>query len=531
MECICTKCGTLWESEELAFNLTKRIGKEVERAIRTMADSGQKAGLLEACREIFPEGKEKTMYKAREEELWELPQIGGRRDAQTQRYVKYTVPYDEILRGLETVKNSRDNERDVGNIKALGQWIEEKKADLKGSYIVLFLQKTGDGDIHFDRILDGDTNEIVSVQRICPGCGNPMSYWSGRYKELRLTVLGGPRVSKSTTLTACADAFLKMSQGIIWEAYGDAGDEEEKKKTKDIGGSKAKKERDESWKEFYDSCLSRYRENMRLIASPLDGIPNVTFRVDLEQGRYLSLTFIDLPGELMRAERSQELYVKYKPFYDNVDFVWYCTDPGEVRQIEGAAEDTEEIRELGYEDDKRVLRTETIAQRMRVLSGCFKMAGRTVPVAYILGKTDVSLISGDERKRYSLYAEGTEDKFNPLDIKQFWEHSWKVREYIYTYNPELIRCFEECFQERCYIALSAYGFDPCNNPENKQKQPYHVTLPFMWMMALRNCIPVRVVYRKWFFWSHVDTEILNDLEDSVRERALENLYTKGAFRI
>ena len=507
MECICTGCGKLWKSEELAFDLTDRIKTEIEVWIHAFAEAGERSGLLGSNERLFNVWKQKpeTRFLVSEKELYNLPEIETDTKAEGDKYVKYAEFYEELMRRLE----SREGE------KNLGKWLRENQLLFGDDGIYLWLRKSGGGKIRISQIRDMKTRKALAEYRVCPVCGHKMSYWSGRYRELRLTVLGGPRVSKSTTLTACADAFLQKSQNIVWEAW----------------------EEDEEWEVFYENYLKLYREGKPLKATNPENekIPEITFRVMVGEAdsdddeNFVVLTFIDLPGEYIKGRMSDAIYEKYKPFYDHIDFVWYCTDPGEVRQIKGSAQDTTAIEELGYGGTQEIIPTREIIEHMTSLSSFFRRADRKVPVAYILGKTDAGAIDDEDKKQFSLYLPDKTESFNPLDVKEFWEHSWKVREYMELYNPALIRGFEQCFGERCYIAASAYGCDP-RKKEEKRLRPYNRTLPFMWMMALCNCIPVFVKHKVRARVQEA-VEILNDLPEDVRKKTVNNLYTRGFYKI
>ena len=87
-------------------------------------------------------------------------------------------------------------------------------------------------------------------------------------------------------------------------------------------------------------------------------IPRLSFRVKVGKKK-ICLTFIDLPGEFNGGKGvSVEVYRRYKHFYDNIDFIWYCTDPGEILQLDGSG------KKLGYDKDDDIISVERLCENM-----------------------------------------------------------------------------------------------------------------------------------------------------------------------
>lgn len=518
MECMCPNCGKKIKNGELAFDLTaflqKRVLEEIEKAQWKDADVMNQ--VKDGCNIYFNHWMNNGYpLKVSEKELWKYPEVSDGGDLTKEKQVLYSIPVQKI-----TAKTVKDDctEGDEEIKKAFTDWLEKNQELGKKTYM-LRLVKSGDGDICFDEIQY--QTEIIANKRICPECGSEMSYYAGRYQEWTLTVLGGPRVSKSTALTSCAAAFMDRNDDLIrWDIHPtDAGSEF-----------------------FIKNYLTEYKAGRELKATETqnDKIPRLTFRVTIgketaRKKKYLCLTFVDLPGEFNNEKGlAPELQERYRNIFQNIDFVWYCTDPGEIEQLQG-----EIVRnELGY-DEKKIIETDRIKDNMRRLSAYFSHSNRKVPVAYILGKTDAAAILPEDKRRYGLYDENGGEPTLPFDVRSFFRRSEKVKQYMMNKNTGgLVNEFEKMFPERCYIATSAYGYNPKKVDAEKEhvKKPYHCKEAFYWMLALRNCIDVKVEHHVSGLFgigakTHVIEGRLTELDDEVREKAYKNLYMSGNYTI
>lgn len=503
MKCLCPNCGKKVDSEKLGFDFTDFIQKKIKQILSEGGSKPETVQIASESEKFFNYWKEKRPFLVSEDDLWNLPEPKDAAMGVHEKDVIYKLPYREIRNRLE---------REEGNFK---KWMIENEEKIMNKDCFLMLKKDGGGEIRVNRIREINSDWKGIDKRQCPECHGVMSYWSGRYPEICLTVLGGPRVSKSSTLTACAFAFSDAGGSICWEGSID----------------------DESYVAFDENYLSRYREGKppRATNVDYDTIPRLTFKVRIDN-RNICLTFIDLPGEFNNKKGIDgQIYNKYKNFYDNIDFVWYCTDPGEVMQLEGEAQHREEIMALGYEADQEVIKLPRLLSNMRNLAGFFTPSGRKVPVVYILGKTDLDIISSQDKEEFGLYKQEESDIELPLDIRQFCGQARKVKNYIEKYNPAMIKTLEENFENRFYFAISAYGYNPKNekNIENGKK-PYHCTWPFYWMLALENCIDVRVTAETRRFGKRHREEFidkLGNLPKEIKRNVLYNLYMHGPYKI
>ncbi len=491
--CLCPLCGKKVKSKDLVFEFTGFI-KERMKALILGGDTSK--DVLSGLETFFNTHK---FYES-EEKLCALPRLNDQRDSSLEH--EYCLPYEEIRKqiGYST------------GVKSFKEWVESNIEAIVSQKYTLLLDrdKTGTDDkIRIDKVLYKDRDRTVDVARVrrCPDpeCRGAMSYWAGRYKEISLTVLGGSRVSKSTTMTACIAAFMDQSEDICVQPS----------------------EEDASWLLFRDNYLRRYQSGIKIEPTDTqeDRIPKVSFRVRIKE-KSIVLTFIDLPGEFDGINGiSNEIYRRYEDFYKNIDFVWYCTDPGEVQQLTGSSK-----KLLGYEENQEIISTNKLASNMRNLSAFFGRAGRRIPVLYIVGKTDSEIIGEQDKADFDLYSPKDDDKYELLDIETFYRQARKTKEYIMKYNPEIVRTFEESFKDRAYVAVSAYGYVPENGSVGMKKKPYHCRIPLYWMLALRNCMEVGLTAKRGRRRQEY-ARFLKELDEDIREKAEYNLYMNGPYKI
>lgn len=513
MKCMCTGCGKKIESGRLCFDFTDFIRKKLISAIKEQ-EGGE--GVVADCIKLFNEWKATKPLIESEEKLCNLKSAADEAGSEYMRYVRYKIPAEEIIDRAGKYDGGR-TDKEPNKFVA---WLNGYK-DIPSGFFELCLKKTGDGDIRVNQVYDADEGEEIAAVRRCPECFSEVSFWAGRYKEICLTVLGGPRVSKSTTLTACVSAFLEGDGLIQWEGSED----------------------DSAWKLFKKDYLEKYREGVTILPTDnqMDNIPRLSFRVCIGNEK-ICLTFVDLPGEYNNKDGiNSEIFKKYRYFYENIDFIWYCTDPGEVKQLQGTADNSEDIRALGYEKGQEIINVGKLKSNMTDLASYFKAAkkgGERVRAAYILGKTDADIISDDEKKEYGLFLPEEKEVYDVFDVRRFYNQSDKVRKYMKLYNPGMVKAFEDNFENRCYIAISAYGYNPKDFEKGKTeatKQPYHCRLPFYWMMALTNHIDIKLkVERKKSFGRTYMEEMearLAELSERDKKNVLDNLHMHGSYSI
>ena len=480
----------------------------------TMNDDNEAGAVRGGIEAVFNLLSKKDRLVFSEEEIWNWMPIPN----ESSKTVKMRLPYERIRSLFERYNNSAMN----GNViqKAL-EWMRRGEVTLACMCFPMILEKEGDGDIRFNLIRSPLDQRPVVEERVCPECGETLSFWAGRYDEICLGILGGPRVSKTTTLTACATAFMRPGgyEGITWEGSN----------------------RDTEYRNFKEGALQRYQEG-RPIGATLttkNSIPRLSFCVSVRDKRTgqmagkLTLTFVDLPGELNNEKGIDALFFeRYAQYFENVDYLWYCTDPGELLQLRASAQDNPVVHNLGYEGDKRVLTNDEIKDNMRRVAALLNRNGKQIPVVYILGKTDSELISDSENYMYHLYSRNPGRDYHiaeqPFDIRFFCDEGNRVRNYMIGQNPDLIRTLEENFAKHCYVALSAYGFTP-TDAGNDSLYPFNVTVPFMWMLAMESKIQITKYIRNWRGAFEQIRYYLNQAPKKELEKDYFNLFIRGAY--
>lgn len=538
---MCPNCGKKIGDGELCFNLSKAIEDMLKEFVNeTKKDnekqelndgieylfnglqeeltSAQIAEILDVNKKNIIDGKDSNPACFSEKELWGMSQYGAvDDDLSSFRTIEFKFPIDRILKYKGVVeKNDKDN-----ITKDLWNFLSSNRDILLNKEHYLRLQKTGDSNdsICFDKI-----ENYPDIKRRCPRCLGKMSYWAGRYEEITLSVLGGPRVSKSTAVVACAAAFMsavKPDPLIRWELS----------------------EEDEGVAAFKKDYLEVYQTGTPIEATNLNSsqIPRVSFRVTIgverEHPMYICLTFVDVPGELNSDKDSNNKFneLRYPHIFPNIDFIWYCTDIGEVGQLA-----KEDLKDLGRGEEAAISRAK-IKDNMSKLNSYFKHKTKIVPVAYILGKTDSRKISDDDKEEYELYPSDENDKREtslPFNVRSFYFRSEKVKKYMEKQGSgELVDTFDKLFRDgHCYIAMSAYGFDPAHT-EDYIPNPYHSKEAFYWMLALSGLIDICTERNEitGLFIKRVrtvdDIAKLGSFDEEYQETIRHNLCMKGPYKV
>lgn len=508
MECICWNCGKKIPSSKLLFKFTNFYRKIIPTAIEETSEKDLKEGTsvmgLKEGADILLNAKD---FFESEESLCGLRPDGADKTKKT--FIQYPFPYAQLL--FKGQKIAAFEEGVQEKVEDFREWLKRRiiRNGKETETYRLSVVNSGGGDIEIDQVVyepeDGGA-AFVDTQdglRYCPSCKQPVSFLSGRYKEVTVSVIGGPRVSKSTAMTACASFFMGQNgtTQIRWEPC----------------------KWDETYGEYEKKCLDPYKEGKALqpTDTTIENIPKVAFKVIIPGYKEpLSLMFVDLPGEFNNSDGiSETLVSKYSLLYENINYIWYCTDRGEIEAFQVKGEDLPiHIRELGYENGKLPLRTDVITHNMYKLRSRFENA----KIIYLVGKTD-AMESGDQSD-YELYNadEPMEQRVVQdfsFDVRRFFEKNKKVEQYIDNYNQELSNSIRECFKNRCMMATSAYGYPPTNDAQ--ESRPYQCALPFFWMMAVEGKMPMKTKIG--------NTQIEKRLSDmSEKERIIteSNLYGK-----
>lgn len=378
---------------------------------------------------------------------------------------------------------------------------------------ILRVNCTGDGaegDIKFRRIKYAGGRSITD-ERLCPFCSEKVSYYSGAYKEMVVTVLGSPRVSKTTVLSSCISFLQDLSS---------VGQRSVLNELLPISISESP---DEGWRTFNNDCLSRYKKNMKPKPTDKnkDAIPKFSVKMTVERnGRVQNLVFtvIDIPGEFNGINGIvDEVNIQYAELYKNIDCIWYCTDLAEMMSVQlekQANADSykqridEFLQNSGYDLGRSPVETTQIISNMGTVASMFKRAYKdehgenvisTPPTLLVLGKTDLkcdaqgSVYNPAEAYYYDLFNEYGIENYNRfcgieselgacIDGFALFNLMVKWRSYMKFKCEKIVNMFEECFPKHGYCAMSAYGGVP-EAPDNYRKK-YMAGFPMIWMLMV-----------------------------------------------
>ena len=310
MDCTCPHCGRKIKDGRFGFDFTPYIQHQLAMALGYPGlneDEERQIKIKGGIEALFNSLSFEDRFIYTQAEILTWTDLKN----QSSRMVMMMMPYKKMQALFKKYLNKPDKNKEA--LKQALDWLENGREILSQMCFPLILDKESDGDIEFNLIRSSFDDKPVVKYRVCPECGGRLSFWSGRFKEICLAVLGGPRVSKTTTLTACANAFMENGghRGITWQ------------------GSRT----DPEYRSFEELYLNKYRNCDPIGATAIDGnIPRISFCVyvrdpwtNILAGR-LVLTFVDLPGELNDQDGlDDELFARYSQYFKNVDYLWYCT--------------------------------------------------------------------------------------------------------------------------------------------------------------------------------------------------------------
>lgn len=487
-QCICTECGKRSYSDQLTFDLSSLFARELKNCCE---DDSELELIDKMINRWHNQHHGPTMLS--EQDLINWTQKLESKASGTSSGI-LTLPatvWTKRVREDSFISELSEEDSDL-----LDLIVDQKENSSNGMILEteVTYEKADEGNIQISRVYLKSDNIQIPPVRYCPHCGGEMSFWSGRFPELVLTVVGGPRISKSTALAACASYFLDSESrcGVTWR------------------GSEV----DSSWNNFYRDCVERYRNNKRLDAT-LTGdhakIPHFSVLVSVKgienhPEQKLILTVVDLPGEYDAGtgengvDFDDNLRQKYGEFYQNVDCVWYCTDKAELEQIDIEQENMEHTRLiLGYDRGRKLILTRKRVDKLGQYAALFR---ENIPAVFLLGKSD-SFQEYDNSS--SLYQNPynlencewiqVQRNCSPVFIgRKYHEKARVLRNFLRKRNSNLVNGFEVAFKAKTYIATSNYGhgFESDGSSMNGLPlAPFQTELPFLWLLAVKGYIMVK----------------------------------------
>ena len=544
MEYTCPYCGRKSKSEDFIFDFTDFISSEISRI-----NSDKLSAHIGDIQKFLSDSKEQGqgLYFS----VLELSKL----DTTESLNIKYSkLEFDkEKSRITKYIKNTLNPNNKKGNSgrsdqddfsQAAGgdiptdKIVEEISEKLTGRVYFLKLHKSGDegNNAEFDTIQiysNPDSLEIldsVTVKR-CPNylCHMKLSYYAGMYPQIVLSVLGGQRISKTSTITACYDYFKKNNANdgfnVSWEVRED-----------DVGVQN-----------FLEKCYEPYTKGYKVAETErarIDEIPKLTFHVKINRPNkkivHLCLTFVDLPGEFCRERDNVTLLARYRYFYQHVDYLLYCIEPSEL-----GFRLTEE--KCGLKETE-IMTTQEHEILISNIKGLFQNSS-IVPTLFILGKSDLlgeAARDPETIKTMQLYFDNNElpenivSFYNRIRGNDFSCDSYHLlSEYVYSFLEKTYKQFIDIinsskFSQKTFVSVSAYGFSPVlketHNPP-KDPKPYNIALPFYWILAHLGYLCVS--YRQPTFFNknnevrgYLNNSQINDIDEVLQPKEQETAIKK-----
>lgn len=327
--------------------------------------------------------------------------------------------------------------------------------------------RKGEGEIAVGSLMIG-TKPIS--KRYCPECCAEMSSFAGACKEYVLTVIGNPRVSKSTGLAAAISYVKQQREGVSIETDGD----------------------NENWKQFKENYLDKYEKNEKVMATTTgqndNGIPQFSIKVNFNTGKSCIITILDIPGELIKTA-NEDIWKLYGKLYKQVDYVWFCMDVPEIEQIVPGQNDANNrmLKKAGYFDDGELQSPISIGEIVGNMSKPISPIGmitadrqNDVKAMFVITKSDVA--NENDRNLYSLLEQGDNElvQFDKdkeilyVDESHMYNKMIGWRRYISDKQGNNMgavwKMFERSFPIHGYCALSAYGIEGPNEGERPREE-------------------------------------------------------------
>lgn len=302
----------------------------------------------------------------------------------------------------------------------------------------------------FDADFDDESQRLITVLKgfgcsaftpiaRCPICGAKLSGDFGKYKEIRIGVLGTERQGKSAVLTATYSTFKNGYGNVtIWDNVAGHGDA--------------------SITTFGKDYLNRYEKNISI--KKTETSDTLAYRFSISQGnnRY-NLLFVDIAGELLFDRQNghliaDEFHRKYRNFIENIDCVWFCIDKSVIDNLIT-------VVPLGLGLGNNIRNDVALnSADCRSLVEFLRDLNKTAPWLVLAVKSDMldhHFI--EEKKREFGSADGHGrliTKENCFDEKMFCKLSGTVRDFIRARNKQLLEALEDSGKLR-YSLCSAYG--------------------------------------------------------------------------
>ena len=518
----CPNCGWRGDCDDLLFDVSEVIISYVTEAAKgTLSEENQK--IFKSQVEKIKILKSTKQLRSYTEKGFELQGLAD--DENTEAHEIYKK-IEEIVKAPEAGFTQNEKESLAKKIKEI----------INSRFGKVELIPSPDNDAVTGSVSIGG-KQLSSSERYCPECkeNGQVSRYSGCYPEIVMALLGGPRVSKTTTLCAAIHALKRLDHGKdITVSF----DNNEKLTKKWLITKEDDKEDDDKKLPLYMYRMNRKVEATETITK--NGIA-CSFLVKIGRAGVL-ISAIDIAGELFRTlatrEKQQaeanEILNTYTTKYKFVDYLWICIDASTlIRETAQANEQGEQVKKaLGYKNDEtgdvRFTGIDAITNSFGEVdlrrSSEYKLKG----VALIWGKIDVypkedrmgvvtqepSKVLADWRRYTEEYSRNYDNGYGVINGRSVLNaavitgQSSHIKDKLMHFGgKDLINEVGRIAEGRaCIFATSNYGHKP---GERGTINPFNTMLPLLWMIAMEGRMKVEINRKAGWFVGLLDRLGLN----------------------
>ena len=521
-KCFCTECGWRGASKALAFDISPTVIRLSTSALDTMysiANKDEIKSRIENIEDKYPISIEDIEYS--------LARMSNG---------NITLPYEFVTRILKQMS------------ALIKKFIVDKAVSSKFSSI---LKSFLDKPLECVLTCHPDNTSVVTHARIgkeyyqlrhCPHCSGLLSSFAGVYPEISVSVLGGQRASKSTTLVATLNKIPTLGSEFSVQFEPVVAIRNQWVDTQQL--------------------MERYRNNIAFAATSdqdgkKDNFVKGSFLVSVA-GKKTLLSFIDIPGEFITKtisyedpETVQRFRNTYEPIYQNLDFLWICVDEAVLTHekfVHDISGDKEFLSKYGYTAGKRTIEPTSIENIYTALASLSNI-GNIKGAALIWGKIDqlenvkanssnpppFDNMGGYSENCNTLYVSGGIVALKAENIRKLSSH---VRSQIIErrnangdlvwQHEDTVRQLNQLFSKRiCYFATSNYGHSPKEEKVEmgeKTISPINTELPLLWTLTMAGTMRVYTEKKRMIGTTSIRTRFLSNPDDEkVSDDAVKEL--------
>lgn len=407
---------------------------------------------------------------------------------------------------IETIcKGANDLIRNVHNLSDddATDFLDKLKNSLARPEKVALLKHPENADI----ITQVNIGRLPLTRRYCPHCKNQVSTYSGVYREITLSVFGGPRASKTTTVCSTIWAIKnKLSaHNIEVQMEPDA-------------------KLQEKWK-ITNELLGHYAQNIKIDSThtgDTESIIKCSFLISIAGERKYLISLIDIPGEFIRTAAQSnddtlwEQYNKsYQQRYENLDYIWICVDKkvldGGSRGKDGKERET--LRRYGYDDGRPLSARDLIVALQKMKPYMSSLDG----AALIWGKIDEDEPTMNEPFMFSNWGDYNSyrtaiSRRPTAKYEAIKKQSLFVKTVIEshpgasTFVSDIVSLFKG---KTCIFATSNYGHTPRasdTDGADATVKPFNTEFPIIWTLTMAGAMEIQLPGRRRIEYRFVSSD-------------------------